>query len=87
MAEALTWSRRHDGYIASCGEESQGVASVQRYRQTDGTDQWTWSVDMLPHDAEPCIFGTAATTADAKAAAARQVTNWPQLIEGARRHG
>lgn len=87
MADRLTWSRRHAGYLARCGEEGQGVVSVMPFRQIDGTDQWTWSLDMLPVDAEPAVFGTVATADEAKAAAERQVASWPVLIEGARRHG
>lgn len=86
MPDSLTWSRHHKGYMASCGEEGQGVVSVWPYRQTDGTTLWGWAVDMLPADAEPSIIGNAATADQAKAAAELQVLEWPLLIEGARRH-
>lgn len=87
MADPLTWSRHHRSYLARCGQDGQGVVTVIPFCQMDGNAQWAWCVDMLPADLEPCIFGTATTAADAKVAAERQVTNWPQLIEGARRHG
>lgn len=75
----LEWRRDRRGWLASCGEESQGVAPFR--------DGWAWAVDMLPGDIEPQIVGqsTFASLDDAKAEAQRQVDKWPALIEGARR--
>ena len=79
----LDWSRGHSGqlFVACCGEEGQGRASVQQRR--DGT--WGWRLDMLPGDSEPIITGAAPSAAAAMGDVERQVAQWPALIEGARR--
>ncbi len=69
---------------ALCGDELQGIVTARL--DDDGTGA-TWSLDMLPGDAEPTIRGRAGTFAEAKAAATHQVAEWPALIKGATRNG
>ena len=80
---ALRWVEAGAGYIASCGEHQQGEVMIRDARGGG----YLWQVDMLPYDMEPTIYGLAGTLEAAKAAAERQVAQWPGLIEGAKRNG
>lgn len=80
---ALRWVEAGAGYLASCGEHEQGDAII---RDAEGGG-YVWTVDMLPYDMEPAVYGLVDTLDAAKAAAERQVAQWPGLIEGAKRHG
>ena len=79
----MTLAWRHDAHswVASCGEEGQGVVRVVEYR-----DGWAWTLDMLPGTDEPTIRAVRPlpTQVEAKAEAERQVREWPAPIEGAR---
>ena len=77
----LSWRGTRGFFQAECGSEGQGRVLV--YQRDDA---WSWSVDMLPGDAEPLIVGHGCPSAEeAKDRAAAQVAAWPSLIDGARR--
>ena len=88
LAPPLKWHEQpwKTCWVASFGEEGQGVATVWHSPQPGEPERYLWCVDVLPADREPQIKGVRIGIDAATSAAERQVAAWPTLIDGARRY-